>query len=516
MKLEKSRSPKEILEIYRPKHSKDILGNRSALEGLRNWLRVWDDVHIYKRIKVKYTKQNPGSKCALLSGPPGIGKTTAAHLISTELGYEVFEFNASDTRSKKLVEEKVGDVLSNSTIKLKQMSLSKSKHDKQYGVKKVIIMDEVDGMSAQDRGGIQQLIKLIKTSKVPVICICNDRSKSSVRSLASYCYDLKFQRPNKNTVRKWLSQIAIEEGIQVNEGTVESLITSGTGDIRQILNSLSFLKISLISNQDTNEKLSLLLKKDSVLTLDHSSATQFIFNESQKPDSYKLRFNAFFVSYDLIPLLIHDHYISAVRNAHRAQTPEFELSSLEALSKASDTMSLGDVYSTQVMVNQNWSLLPTQAALNLGITKQAKGKIGFAGFPQWLGKFSSKRKKQRLLQELEHHLRQFIVGASSKNVIMEFLETLQLYVLKPLIKLGNDGVQLSLEHLNECGLSRNDVVENFQELSFQNSKSPTFDAFDSKIKSSFTRAYNKMTLKSQLLTKEAVVKQRLVKKRSPG
>jgi len=36
-------------------------------------------------------------------------------------------------------------------------------------------MDEVDGMSAGDRGGIKALIDIIKVTKVPIICICNDR-----------------------------------------------------------------------------------------------------------------------------------------------------------------------------------------------------------------------------------------------------------------------------------------------------------------------------------------------------
>lgn len=36
-------------------------------------------------------------------------------------------------------------------------------------------MDEVDGVGAGDRGGIAALIKIIKESKSPIICICNDR-----------------------------------------------------------------------------------------------------------------------------------------------------------------------------------------------------------------------------------------------------------------------------------------------------------------------------------------------------
>ena len=40
-------------------------------------------------------------------------------------------------------------------------------------------MDEVDGMSAGDRGGISDLIDTIKRSKIPIICICNDRYSQS-------------------------------------------------------------------------------------------------------------------------------------------------------------------------------------------------------------------------------------------------------------------------------------------------------------------------------------------------
>jgi len=54
----------------------------------------------------------------------------------------------------------------------------------------MILMDEVDGMSGGDRGGNQTLIEIIKKTKVPIICICNDRGNQKVQSLMNYTYDL--------------------------------------------------------------------------------------------------------------------------------------------------------------------------------------------------------------------------------------------------------------------------------------------------------------------------------------
>lgn len=64
----------------------------------------------------------------------------------------------------------------------------------------MIIMDEVDGVGAGDRGGINALIQIIKATKTPIICICNDRMNKKLASLLNYCYDLKFQRPAKEGI----------------------------------------------------------------------------------------------------------------------------------------------------------------------------------------------------------------------------------------------------------------------------------------------------------------------------
>lgn len=70
--------------------------------------------------------------------------------------------------------------------------------------KSLIIMDEVDGMSAGDRGGVAAIIQMIKAAKIPIICICNDRSSEKIRSLSSHCLDVRFHKPLKNLLVKRL------------------------------------------------------------------------------------------------------------------------------------------------------------------------------------------------------------------------------------------------------------------------------------------------------------------------
>jgi replication factor C subunit 1 len=180
---------------YAPTDISHIIGNQGNIIKLRQWLQEW------RRKKI------PSERAVLVSGPPGIGKTTAAQVVSKNEGFKVLEYNASDTRSKKALHDTIQDMLSNRSMAeyhggsfFQPVLLSKSGTKSppipilKSAEKAVVIMDEVDGMSAGDRGGIAELILLIKKSKVPIICICNDRASPKVRSLANYCLDLRFRR----------------------------------------------------------------------------------------------------------------------------------------------------------------------------------------------------------------------------------------------------------------------------------------------------------------------------------
>jgi replication factor C subunit 1 len=89
------------------------------------------------------------------------------------------------------------------------------------------------------KGGIQQLIAIVKSAKIPIICICNDRQHVKIRSLANYCFDLRFYKPRLEQIRAALMSICFKEGIKITPDLLDQIITGCNYDIRQCMHNLS-------------------------------------------------------------------------------------------------------------------------------------------------------------------------------------------------------------------------------------------------------------------------------------
>jgi replication factor C subunit 1 len=122
---------------YAPTNKKEIVGNKGLVEKLEKWLHDWY-CRLFLRadgrpMNVKANFKKPGEsgmglyRAVCISGPPGIGKTTAAHLVAKLQGYDILEYNASDTRNEKLLrvfllfvlsyfQEKLAGVTDNTSI----------------------------------------------------------------------------------------------------------------------------------------------------------------------------------------------------------------------------------------------------------------------------------------------------------------------------------------------------------------------------------------------------------------
>lgn len=173
--------------------------------------------------------------------------------------------------------------------------------------KSVIIMDEVDGMSSGDRGGITAIIQLIKNTKVPIICICNDRSSEKIRSLSNHCLSIPFHKPLKGTIVKRLKEILHEEGGNGEERALELLVETFNNDMRQILSYLELI-FKTVSSHITLNTLGNRSKyaKDSSVMINHFAAARTLLNRHDFSGlKIPQRTELFFVDSDLVPLLVH-------------------------------------------------------------------------------------------------------------------------------------------------------------------------------------------------------------------
>lgn len=299
----------------------------------------------------------------------------------------MIELNASDARSKKALTEALGDLSGTHALSFGNADGSK----KNSAVRKrCIIMDEVDGMGAGDRSGISELIQMIKKSKVPIICICNDRSSQKMRSLVQYCMDLRYRRPTKNVIAKRAIEVGKLEGMSVEHNAAEALSESCGNDIRQVLNCLQMWSSK---KNDDNTTSSLTYKalserknavnKDEVLRVSMFDACKLIIEGSRNiPNgdpsaataSLLKRSDAYFVDYMLMGLNVHQNYLKVAlgqfNNAKLKGDETTELESLNELHEATLAMSDFGVCEDQLRgADQNWSLLPFCAMLAVKVRR---------------------------------------------------------------------------------------------------------------------------------------------------
>eukprot|EP00981_Chlorochromonas_danica_P000348 scaffold90_cov163-Ochromonas_danica.AAC.3 len=471
------------VDFHRPKTPSELIGHGELSRKLSEWLDKWAALHVKHSLKMPFGKENAGAKAVLLSGPPGIGKSTLASVVANQLGFDILELNASDTRNKSEIDSRLQDAVSS-------RSITSSHATDLNGRRRLVIMDEVDGMGGSDRGGMAELIKIIKISKVPIVCICNDRQSPKVRSLANHCYDLRVKRPTKSQIAVRLVHIAAQEGLQVDSNAAEMLVEQSGNDIRQAINALQMWRYSKHSLAYNDIKGSMSrIEKDKVLRQTPFDACLQILGGEKS--SFEERYGAFFIDYSLSPLIIQQNYIDAAKNGVFRNPQKDDVAKIEALAKAASAISDVDLIGSKIRgQDQHWELLPCQAASCLAVGNPIAGFQAFPTFPAWLGKFSSTNKTSRLVREIVQHS-SLSVGQGFQVIRLDFIPFLRQKFLHYLTNDGKAGVEDVISLLGHYGLTKEDLMESFKDMQvlMPNEKDP-YDRIDSQVKSSLTRAYN--------------------------
>eukprot|EP01132_Coremiostelium_polycephalum_P008065 gene8065-9921_t len=244
-------------------------GNKPSTGGNPNNNNNNNNLHFYKKsmldqqLQQQQEDNTPFYKIILLTGAPGLGKTTLAHILAKQAGYNPVEINASDDRSGSVFENKL----------LSAIEMKPAFNDQKPNC---LIIDEIDGISGKDNGPIELIMKLIegasgKQKKTftrilrPIICICNDQYVMSLRKLRQKALVFNFTAPKKSRLLARLKEICLNEDLPASDATLSALIDMTGSDIRSCINTLQFFKaksLSLNSTETLKNKGNILGLKD--------------------------------------------------------------------------------------------------------------------------------------------------------------------------------------------------------------------------------------------------------------
>ncbi|CAI4049582.1 hypothetical protein SUVZ_13G2140 [Saccharomyces uvarum] len=254
------------VEKWRPKKFLDLVGNEKTNRRILGWLRQWTPAVFKEQLpKLPSEKEEnevepdplkrPQKRIMLLHGPPGIGKTSVAHVIAKQSGFSVSEINASDERAGPMVKEKIHNLLFNHTFNANPVCLVADEIDgsAEGGFIRILVDIIQNDIKATNKLLFGQPDKKNKKSKSrrsailirPIICICNNLYAPSLEKLKPFCEIIPVKRPSDTTLQERLNLICHKENMSIPLKSINELIDLAQGDVRNCINNLQFLASSI-------------------------------------------------------------------------------------------------------------------------------------------------------------------------------------------------------------------------------------------------------------------------------
>ena len=317
---------------YRPTSLDTIVGNEKQIQKIKDWANNW----------------TPDKKPLILYGPPGLGKTTAAHALASDKNWEIMEMNASDKRTGSIINKIAGE-------SSKTASLTGQK-------RKLIILDEADNLHGNsDRGGKGAITKTIKKSKQPIILIANDYYDLT-RGLRNATEGIEFKAIDVQQIAQTLRDILENKNIEYDIYSLKRIAKNSQGDLRAAINDLqknavgkSELRISGVNVTERDKDTAIFPFLD------------FIFKEGDVEDSQEEARKLDMTPEEIFRWLNQNIY---------------SVYSGEELTKGLDNLSKSDIWLSRTRKTQNYKYWRyANDELTAGVSSARKGKS--SGWTRW-------------------------------------------------------------------------------------------------------------------------------------
>jgi len=371
------------VQKYKPKKLEEIVGNREVALAFGKWLR--------DRLSGRNVKP-----AALLHGPPGVGKTLTVEIAAQQFNLELVELNASDFRTKEAIERIAGGAAMQASL---------------FGYTgKLIFLDEIDGITSEDRGGIPAVVELVKYSRFPVVLTANDPWDPSFRELRGLCEMFKYDRIRSTSIVAYLRQICKMEGITPEDEALKAIAEHAEGDVRAALNDLQMVA------QGAKK-----LTKEMVMGLYYRTQQQSAFEVLRRLFSAKTAITAkmamegSLVDFDTLIKWINENI-------------PYQYEDVEELSAAYDALSKADIYYARVKRSQNWDLFKYVidfATAGVALAKRKPFKFVKYQFPKDILMLSATKEERTVKNEILSKIRERC-HISRRRATIEYLPYLQL------------------------------------------------------------------------------------------
>lgn len=205
------------IEKYRPNSFDEIIGQKDVIEKLKKMAEKKEIQHL------------------ILSGPPGVGKTTSAIVLAkTVFGNSwkenFIELNASDDRKLSVIQGKVKEFARSKPI------------DAPF---KIILFDEADSLTQEAQQALRRMME--EYSQTCRFIFSVNYQSNLIEAIQSRCAIFRFQPLTKEDVYEFMNKIAKNEHLELTNDAKEALYILSKGDLRSLTNLLQ--SISNISKK---------------------------------------------------------------------------------------------------------------------------------------------------------------------------------------------------------------------------------------------------------------------------